>query len=280
MKKIRIGIIGGTGGIGRWMAHFFQKEGCEVHVSGRNTGWDLPVLARQCSVVVVSVPIKETCRIIEQVGPYMPKESLLMDLTSLKEEPVKAMCNASLSEVIGLHPLFGPKIRSIAGHNIVLCPARTRKWLPWIKEIFLKNGARLLETTPRRHDELMALVQGLSHLNSITLGLTLERSGFDPEELNQYATPIFKSKLDMLKKVFSRNSRLYAEIITQNPHINKVFMGYTENLSELKNVLEQKDSEKLQKRIDNTNQRYLKFRNPGARSQNSEWDRTAIVLKS
>jgi len=252
MKKIRIGIIGGTGGIGRWFGHFFQKEGFEVLISGRSLGPDFQTLARTCPVVVVSVPIKATCRIIEQVGPFMPKDSLLMDLTSLKEEPVKAMLKSSRSEIIGLHPLFGPKVKSMAGHNIVLCPARTRKWLPWIKNIFLKNRARLIETTPRYHDELMALVQGLNHLNTITLGLTLGRSGFDLEELKQFATPILKTKLDILKKIFSPNPRLYAEIITQNPYLPKVVKGYGESLSEMKKWIDRKDSENLQKRIENT----------------------------
>ena len=252
MKKIKIGIIGGSGGIGKWFARFFQKEGCEVHVSGRSSGLDLSALARKCPVVVVGVPIKVTCQVIEQVGPYMPEESLLMDLTSLKEAPVKAMLKSSLSEVIGLHPLFGPQIKSMAGHNMVLCPARTRQWLPWIKNIFQKNGARLIETTPGHHDELMALVQGLNHLNSITLGLTLSRSGFDLEELNQVATPILKTKLEILKKVFSQNSRLYAEIITQNPHIPKVLKDYKESLAEMKKWIDKKDSENLQKRIEST----------------------------
>jgi len=252
VKKIKIGIIGGTGGIGKWFAHFFQKEGCEVHVSGRSSGLDLSALARECPVVVVSVPIKVTCQVIERVGPCMPKESLLMDLTSLKEEPVKAMLKSSLSEVIGLHPLFGPRIKAMAGHNIVLCPARTRRWLPWVKNIFLKHNARLIETTPRHHDEWMAVVQGLNHLNSITLGLSLARSGFDLDELNQVATPILKTKLEILKKIFSPNSRLYAEIITQNPHIRKVFKNYSESLSELKKWIDQKDSENLRKRIEET----------------------------
>jgi len=253
MKKIRIGIIGGTGGIGRWFDRFFQKEGFEVQVSGRSSGPDFQTLARQCPVVVVSVPIKVTCQLIEQVGPFMPKESLLMDLTSLKEEPVKAMLNASRSEIIGLHPLFGPKIKSMAGHNIVLCPARTQKWLPWIKNIFLKNRARLIETTPRHHDELMALVQGLNHLNTITLGLTLGRSGFDLEELKEVATPNLKTKLDILKDIFGPNSRLYAEIITQNPYLPKVVKEYGESLSEMKKWIDRKDSETLQKRIEGTN---------------------------
>jgi len=252
MKKINLGIIGGTGGIGRWFAHFFEKEGCQVLVSGRNSGLDYPALAKQCPIIMVSVPIGVTCQVIEQVGPLMPESSLLMDLTSLKEEPVKAMLQSSRSEVIGLHPLFGPKIKSMVGHNIVLCPARTGHWLPWIKEIFLKNRARLIETTPEHHDEMMAIIQGLNHLNSIILGLTLGRSGFDLEELKQYATPIFKTKLDILKKIFSPNSRLYAEIITRNPHIHKVLKGYMESLSELKEWIDRKDGENIQKRIDKT----------------------------
>lgn len=252
MKNPRIGIIGGTGGIGRWFAHFFEKEGFEVHVSGRSSGPDLPTLARRCPVVIVSVPIKVTCLVIEQVGPLLSERSLLMDLTSLKEQPMKAMLTASSSEVIGLHPLFGPKVKSLTGHSIVLCPGRTRKWLPWIKGIFLKKEARLIETTPRHHDQLMALVQGLNHLNSITMGLCLERSGVDLNELAAYTTPMFKSKQALLKKIFSPDSRLYAEIITQNPHVRQVISHYRESLSQLKTLIDRKDSEKLEKLIDST----------------------------
>jgi prephenate dehydrogenase len=252
MKNIQIGIIGGTGGIGRWMARFLNKEGYPVQVSGRTSGLDLPSMAQECPVVIVSVPIGVTGEVIRTVGPHMPKESLLMDVTSLKAEPVKAMLASSSSEVIGLHPLFGPRIKTLMGHNIVFCPVRGQKWLPWVKETFIKNGARLIETTPEHHDECMALVQGLNHLNSIALGLTLGGSGFDLEELKQYATPIFKTKLDILKKIFNQNSRLYAEMITQNPHTQKILEGYMESLAELKNWIDRKDNRNLQKRIDGT----------------------------
>ena len=252
MKKIQIGIIGGTRGLGRWMARFFTKEGFPVQTAGRTSGLDLPTMAQQCPVVIVSVPIGVTGQVIRAIGPHMPKESLLMDVTSLKAEPVKAMLASSCSEVIGLHPLFGPRIKTLKGHNIVLCPVRSRKWLPWVREIFIKNGAILIETQPDHHDACMALVQGLNHLNSITLGLTLAGSGFGLEELQQYATPILKTKLDILKKIFSRNSRLYAEIITLNPHIQKVVTNYMNSLSELKELIDRKDSRSLQKRIENT----------------------------
>ena len=57
---------------------------------------------------------------------------------------------------------------------------------------------------------------------------------------------------DILKKIFSSNSRLYAEIITRNPHIHKVLEGYMESLSELKEWIDRKDGENVQKRIDRT----------------------------
>jgi prephenate dehydrogenase len=252
MKNIRIGIIGGTGGMGRWMDRFFKKEGYSVHVAGRTSGMDLITMAQECPVVIVGVPIGVTEEVIRTVGPYMPKESLLMDVTSLKAGPVKAMLTSSSSEVIGLHPLFGPRVKTLNGHTIVFCPVRSQKWLPWVKEIFHKNGAAMIETTPEHHDECMALVQGLNHLNSIALGLTLGRSGFDLEELKQYATPIFKTKLNILKKIFNQNSRLYAEMITQNPHTQKILNGYMESLTELKNWIDRKDNRNLQKRIDGT----------------------------
>ncbi len=252
MKKYPIGIIGGTGGIGKWFARFFQNEGFKVQISGRKTGPDFFTLTKECPVVIVSVPIKATRQVIEQVGPFMPAESLLMDLTSLKEDPVKAMLQFSRSEVIGLHPLFGPEIKALAGHNIVICPARGKKWLPRIKTFFIKNQARVIETTPERHDEWMALVQVLNHLNTITMGLALKRSGFDLKELNPVSTPAFDVKVDLLKKIFGSNAGLYAQIITQNPRTGRVFKDYQLSLSELKKWIDRQDSEGLQKRIEET----------------------------
>jgi prephenate dehydrogenase len=253
MKRMKVGIIGGTGGMGRWFARFFQGEGYEVHISGRNSGPDFSEIARKCGVVVISVPIAVTGQVIEGIGPLLPESALLMDLTSLKEEPVRAMLKSSSAEVVGLHPLFGPRVKSLTGHRIVICPARMKSTFPHIKGLFLKHQARLIETTPEHHDEMMAFVQGLNHLNSILLGLTLGRSGVDLEELRQFATPIFKTKLDILKKIFSSNSRLYAEIITGNRHIGQILSGYSKSLAELKKVIDLRDGEKVKKRIDKTN---------------------------
>lgn len=250
MKNFEIGIIGGTGGIGRWFADFFKSEGYTVHVSGRRTGMDIPAMAVRCDVVIVSVPIGITCEIIEQVGPHMREGTLLMDFTSLKAEPVKFMLDYSVSEVIGTHPLFGPDIDTLAGHNVVICPARTEKWLAWLEGILKRNGANVVESTPVKHDKLMAIVQGLNHLNTITMGMVISEIGADLSELKDFATPIFNTKIDILKKIFGNNPRLYAEIITSNPDIDKILGIYEKTLSELKGLINKRDAQGLTEMID------------------------------
>jgi prephenate dehydrogenase len=172
-------LLGSSAAWGRIFAGLFRQEGYTVSVSGRNQRVDIPTMAERCQVILVSVPIGVTLEIIRRVGPLMQKGSLLMDLTSLKAEPVKAMLQSSPSEVIGLHLLFGPSVDAIGGNAIVICPARTGQWLDWLRNILTKHGVTLVETTPERHDELMAMVQALNHLNSISMGMLLEEWGED-----------------------------------------------------------------------------------------------------
>ncbi|MDI6777231.1 MAG: prephenate dehydrogenase/arogenate dehydrogenase family protein [Syntrophales bacterium] len=245
MNNIQIGIIGGTGGMGRWFADFFVREGYTVHVSGRSRGMDVRKMADTCQVVIVSVPIGVTGEVIEKVGPCMKKESLLMDLTSLKEEPVRAMVKFSVSEVIGCHPLFGPHVDSIAGHRVVLCPERTERWLAWLKAILEKNGALVVETTPAKHDAMMAIVQGFNHLNTITMGAVLGKAGVSLSELNQFATPAFQTKVGIVEKVFVHNPGLYAEIVTENPDIGRILDLYEKTLSELRSLIQQREARGL-----------------------------------
>jgi len=245
MSGVEIGIIGGTRGMGRWFARFLEQESCIVHVSGRQTGMSIQEMAGRCRVVVVSVPIGATTSVIHALGPHMSEESLLMDLTSLKEEPVKAMLASSVSEVIGCHPLFGPRIHSIAGKNIVLCPARGDQWLLWLRDIFVRHGAVVTETTPENHDRMMAIVQGLNHFNTATMGMALSRSGVDLAALKPFFTPAFHAKLKIIEKVLHQNPRLYAEIMTMNPGVALFIETYLKNVTELAESVYRKDSDAI-----------------------------------
>ena len=245
MKGIQIGIIGGTHGMGRWFADYLTKQGLPVHVSGRTTGMRAAEMARLCQVVIVSVPIGVTNAIIAQVGPLLKKGSLLMDLTSVKTESVRAMLKFSLSEVIGCHPLFGPQAASVEGQHVVLCPARTKKWLPWLRDVLERGGASLVETTPERHDEIMALIQGLNHLNTIMMGMALGETAAPLSQLDPFTTPLFSIKSKIVQKILNDNPRLYAEILCHNQRVAGIIDIYGEMLAGIKSLTERGDAEGL-----------------------------------
>lgn len=245
MKNVEIGIIGGTRGMGRWFASFLKKEGYTVHVSGRERGMAMAEMAEICPVIIVSVPIGITCQVIKKIGPLMKRGGLLMDLTSLKEAPVQAMLESTTAEVIGLHPLFGPLVRSMSGQNIALCSARTRKWHQWVRNILEKGGAHIIETTPEHHDEMMSLVQGLTHLNTIIMGLVLRDMKVEKKELDAFSTPVFRTKVALIEKIFDDNPALYGEIIGENPNMGKITESYQKNLQELHDILARKNKKAL-----------------------------------
>ncbi len=245
MAKLEIAVIGGTRGMGRWFAGFFQEQGFTVHALGR--GWEdnRQELIERSQVVVMSVPIGVTCQVIERVGPLVKNGALMMDLTSLKAEPVECMLRCSVSEVIGVHPLFGPDAESMKGRNVVICPARGDNWLAWLRQLLTGSGAEVVETTPDRHDAIMAMVQGLTHLTTVAMGLTVRASGVDLSELRRFLTPTFEKKMAMIERVFGDNQRLYAEIIAFNPNTKRLLQLYEEALHELKGLVAEGDSEAL-----------------------------------
>jgi prephenate dehydrogenase len=250
MSDVRIGIIGGTGGIGRRFADFFREEGYQVDVSGRTSGMTIPQTAATCQVVIVAVPIDTTGDVIRQVGPYMGREQLLADFTSLKEEPLTEMLGSSASEVVGCHPLFGPDVTSLADQNVAICPGRGENWLNWFVNFLEKKGARVVITTPRHHDEMMSQIQGLTHINTIAMALVLKELGADPAELSQFSTPIFRTKKALMEKIFGKNHSLYAEMIMRNRNSSQVVDVYAQVLAELKRMVAAGDTAALKKRIE------------------------------
>lgn len=242
---IRVGIIGGTGGTGKWFADFLTRAGCQVEVSGRREGGDPTRLAETSHVVIIAVPMNVTEETIALVGPKMQEDALLMDLTSVKEKPVKAMLRASSCEVIGCHPLFGPNVDSIAGQNVVICPARSRQWLPWWKSLLQGQGAVITEMAPEEHDRLMAVVQGLNHLNTITMGMVMNKKNLSLGDVQGLTTPIFAAKAAILTRVLGNNPGLYADLLTQNDHLEEIVDIYEETLRELKTMIKDRDREGL-----------------------------------
>ncbi|MDP3765071.1 MAG: prephenate dehydrogenase/arogenate dehydrogenase family protein [Nanoarchaeota archaeon] len=242
---VTVGIIGGTGQMGRFFNRFFEKNDCKVLVSSRITKLKPIDCAKQSNIVMVSVPMDVTVDIVKKIAPHINKNSLLIDTTSVKKEPVKAMLRYSKCEVIGMHPVFGPNVSSIKNQIIVLCPARTKKWLKWLVDIFEKNGAKIKITTPEKHDEMMSIIQGLTHFSTLSVAHAMKKLGVSIEESLGYASPVYKMRMAMFGRILNQNPNLYASIEIMNPKNKKVLDAYIKSSKKLQKIIETKNTKEF-----------------------------------
>jgi prephenate dehydrogenase len=133
----------------------------------------------------------------------------------------------------------------IVGQNVVLCPARGSKWLNWLRGVLLKNGLVVTDKTPEEHDQMMAIVQVLNHLNTISMGLVLAQTGIELAEINKLSTPIFQTKVEIVKKIFTENPGLYTDIITQNPATMRMLNIYEKTLADIRELVKSGDGTQL-----------------------------------
>ena len=217
----RIGIVGGAGGMGRSLTKLFSDLGHEVLISDVDTELTGMALAKQADVVVVSVPIRETRAVIEEVGPHLRPESLLMDVTSIKTDPMDAMLASTEASVLGTHPMFGPGVNTYQGQRLVICPGRGDEWLEWARQMFSARGLVITETTPEHHDAMMAIVQVLHHFKTQVIGLALSDLGVPLEETLRFTSPAYLLESYVTGRHFAQSPELYGPIEMLNPDSQK-----------------------------------------------------------
>nr|QBM01355.1 hypothetical protein [uncultured archaeon] len=262
MKKLTIGIIGGRGTLGKIFKKFFRKHGFKVLISGRKTRLTSIELVKRADIVIFSVPISSTIRVMREVLPYTRREQLLMDFTSIKEEPIKEMLKGKAS-VIGLHPMFG-KINSLRSKTIIVVPARPGKWMKLLVPLFKKGKIRIKITTAKKHDKIMAVLQGLIHFNFMTLSATLKEiskeNKVDINDLLGYGGVIYRIRLGMIARILSQDPELYADISMSNKNTKKAFGKYEEIAKRLNRIIQKGDKKAFEKLFNDSALFFGKFK--------------------
>lgn len=236
-----VGIIGGKGLMGRLMADFFKSRGMRVLISDLKTKLSNIELVKKSDVIVISVPIDVTKKVIREILPFTRKNQLLTDVTSIKVFPIKEMLKSKAS-VIGLHPMFRPSSSGFKGQTIVICPARcTSGEKKWLKKLFEKSGARVSEMSAKKHDSLMAVVQVLIHFNSLVFGHTLRELKVDLGETMKAMSPVYRMRFDIVCRIFAQNPSLYANIQMLNSETPKVLRTFLKTTAKMTRIAEQKN---------------------------------------
>lgn len=226
-----IGIIGSHGRMGKSFTKLFRKKGIRVLGADLKTAIRSEDVARKADILLIAVPISDTPTVIERLAPLMKKHSLITDLTSIKTPAINAMkrCAPLTTEILGLHPMFHDSmVADMRGQTIVLCPMRTGPWSRWFLNFFQHEGVKLQKSSPQAHDQMMSVIQGITHISAIATGMALRKLGVTPNKSLQFSSPIYRLRLEMVGRVLHQDPKLYAEIALDNPMTKNTLNAYQE----------------------------------------------------
>ena len=175
----------------------------------------LPAVCRQ-PVVILCVPICALRDVLRQIAPLLTKDSLIIDVCSVKEYPVKWM-KALLPDnvsILATHPMFGPDSasNSLQGRKIFLSPVRmTEKPYRKIKAFLTARGLVIIEGSAREHDKQIAVSLALTHF----IGRTLSEFGAANLDID---TEGYKRLLQILEVVENDTWQLFVDMHRYNPY--------------------------------------------------------------
>src|SRR5579875_281448 len=283
-EEVKSVAIIGAGRMGRWFGDYFSKLVSQVTIFDRN--WDTAsILARELGckasndvfkalssdLILLSLPIRETARIVEKFEKAFNEKRGKINLT-LNEIPrlieissVKGPLLGSRDgrrndgsrnlDVISIHPLFGPSfdfsnegtiIYVTSSGDEVGAGGTNRRNLRFIKRLF--PSFHIISMNLKDHEELMGLLLGLPHALAIAFGITAIDWLEAREAHSLITSPSMGHLLRLLQNVLSQNPDIYFEIQSLN----------SENTLEITHELI-KSIEKLREIIKQGNSREFKL---------------------
>lgn len=255
-----IGIIGGKGRMGKLFAAFFRERGIEVLISDLDTKLSNEELAGQCDIVIVSVPIDVTEKTIKKILPFVRAESALMDFTSLKSAPLKAMLQGRC-EVMGMHPMFGDS-NPVPGQTMIICPTKkSGKWSEWMREFLQKNNVKIEGMGAKEHDRMMTIAQGMIHFAEMTFADALRRTKTPIKEIVRYTGKASELKIILAARLINQDPYLYANIQLANPDNLKILKSYQKSIDELTKIVKKKDLKGFVKYFEGTKKCFGSYMN-------------------
>ena len=239
----KIVIVGGYGKMGQLFARYLRASGYPIAILDRED-WDVAeAILTNADVVIVSVPIANTLQTIERLKPNLTKNMWLTDLTSVKREPLAKMLEVHQGPVLGLHPMFGPDIPSMAKQVVVRCDGRDVEQYQWLLAQIEIWGAKIYQTDAADHDHNMTYVQALRHFATFANGLHLSKQPVNLANLLALSSPIYRLELAMIGRLFAQDAALYADIIMDKPENLQVIESLKQSYEEALAFFEKGDKD-------------------------------------
>ena len=212
-------------------------------------------------LVVLGTPVGSMSRVLSEVASGLSPGCLVTDVGSVKGAVMETLPGLLPEGVhfVGSHPMAGSHLRGpdhaqanlFVGATCVVTPqaGQSEAIVARIEEFWRGLGARIERCAPTRHDEEVAWVSHLPHLVAFAFAQSLS---FAPDDVGRLAGSGFRD----FTRIAQSDAELWGEILSLN---GKALSGplnhFSESLAKFAQVLEEGDSESLERMLNQARHR-------------------------
>jgi prephenate dehydrogenase len=144
--------------------------------------------------------------------------------------------------VLGTHPLWGPASKE--NLKMILTPTNKKekifaeKFKKWLET----EGIKVIFMSPKKQDQLMALVSGLPHFVALVSGSTLEK---DFKKIKEVYGSSFEILSSLIKRVVSNSPYLFSELQFNFPKMNEIEDNFEKKVKFWREIIKKKDRRKF-----------------------------------
>jgi len=168
-------------------------------------------------LIFFAVPISAFESVIKSHKKYFKDNHLLIDVLSVKIHSKKVFekyLRGLKTQALLTHPMFGPDSskNGFDGLPIIIDKFKTSQenYLFW-KNYFANKRLKVIEMTAKKHDQLAANSQGLTHF----IGRLLEKFNLKPTEIDSLGT---KKLLEVMGQTCNDTWQLFSDLQNYNPY--------------------------------------------------------------
>jgi prephenate dehydrogenase len=196
------------------------------------------IKAFEPELVINAATVKYTIQAFENVLPYLPENCILSDIASVKTGLPEFYAKAG-HPFVSTHPMFGPTFASLsnlANENAIIIKEGDHLGRIFFRDIYQRLHLHIEEYTFAEHDETIAYSLSIPFTSTFVFGAVMRHQ--------DAPGTTFKRHMAIARGLLSEDDYLLTEIMF-NPHSPQQLKLIQEQLAELSDIVEHRDSARM-----------------------------------
>jgi prephenate dehydrogenase len=192
----------------------------------------------QPDLLINAVSLHNTIKVFREIDPYLPGDSIIADITSVKNG-LKDYYNESGRRFVSTHPMFGPtfaNIKDLSNENAIIITESDPEGADFFRKFYNSLKLNIYEYNFNDHDETIAYSLSVPFSSSLVFAACMKKQ--------EAPGTTFRKHLDVARGVLSEDDYLLSEILF-NPFTIEQVEKIRIQLAALIRIVEERDFEAL-----------------------------------